>query len=44
MQYSSPDYPLIRFDLAVSIHNIAGIIVTLGLFCFCNWKYGYFKW
>jgi thiosulfate reductase cytochrome b subunit len=34
MQYSSPDYPLIRFDMAVSVHNIAGIIVTLGYFVF----------
>jgi thiosulfate reductase cytochrome b subunit len=29
MQYSNPNYPLIRFDLAVSIHNIAGITLTL---------------
>jgi thiosulfate reductase cytochrome b subunit len=34
MQYSSPDYPMIRFDIAVSIHNIAGIIVTLAYFVF----------
>ncbi len=34
MQYSNPDYPLIRFDLAVSIHNIAGIIVTIAYFIF----------
>jgi thiosulfate reductase cytochrome b subunit len=34
MQYSSPDYPLIRFDIAVSIHNIAGIIVTIAYFVF----------
>jgi thiosulfate reductase cytochrome b subunit len=34
MQYASPGYPLIRFDYAVSIHNIAGIIVTLGYFVF----------
>lgn len=34
MQYSSPDYPFIRFDLAVLLHNIAGIIVTLGYFVF----------
>jgi len=34
MQYSSPDYPLIRFDIAVSLHNIAGIIVTIGYFVF----------
>jgi thiosulfate reductase cytochrome b subunit len=34
MQYSSPDYPLIRFDLAVFIHNIGGIIVTIGFIVF----------
>jgi thiosulfate reductase cytochrome b subunit len=34
MQYSSPEYPLIRFDMAVSIHNIAGIIVTVAYFVF----------
>lgn len=34
MQYSNPDYPMIRFDYAVSIHNIAGIIVTIAYFVF----------
>jgi thiosulfate reductase cytochrome b subunit len=29
MQYSSPDFPFIRFDLAVSWHNIAGVIVAI---------------
>ncbi len=29
MQYSSPNYPMIRFDFAVTIHNIAGIIVVI---------------
>jgi thiosulfate reductase cytochrome b subunit len=28
MQYSSPENPLIRFDLAVSIHNASGILIT----------------
>jgi thiosulfate reductase cytochrome b subunit len=28
MQYSNPDYTMIRFDLAVSAHNIAGILLT----------------
>ena len=28
MQYSNPQYPLIRFDIAVSIHNICGIVLT----------------
>lgn len=29
MQYSSPSSPVIRFDLAVSMHNISGILLTL---------------
>lgn len=29
LQYSSPDYTVVRFDLAVSMHNIAGILLTL---------------
>jgi len=28
MQYSSPDYPFIRFDRAVSWHNIGGLTVS----------------
>jgi len=28
MQYSSPEFSLIRFDLAVSTHNICGILLT----------------
>jgi thiosulfate reductase cytochrome b subunit len=28
MQYSSPEHPFIRFDYAVSIHNISGILLT----------------
>lgn len=28
MQYSNPEFPLIRFDLAVSMHNISGIVLT----------------
>jgi thiosulfate reductase cytochrome b subunit len=34
MQYSSPDYPLIRFDLAVSWHNNAGVLLTISYFIF----------
>jgi thiosulfate reductase cytochrome b subunit len=34
MQYSDPAYPLIRFDLAVSIHNICGILLTFSYFVF----------
>jgi len=29
MQYSNPDYPLIRFDISVKVHNIAGVLLTL---------------
>ncbi|MDY0343010.1 MAG: cytochrome b/b6 domain-containing protein [Lentimicrobium sp.] len=29
MQYSNPNYPLIRFDLAVKMHNISGILITV---------------
>jgi len=29
LQYSNPEYPLIRFDVAVTMHNIAGILLTL---------------
>lgn len=29
MQYSSQEYPMIRFDVAVSMHNITGIILTI---------------
>lgn len=28
MQYSNPEYPMIRFDIAVSMHNITGILLT----------------
>ncbi len=34
MQYSNPDYPLIRFDLAVGWHNIAGVLLTISYFIF----------
>lgn len=29
MQYSDPQYPMIRFDIAVSMHNLSGIILTV---------------
>lgn len=29
MQYSSPDHAFIRFDMAVTLHNISGIILTV---------------
>lgn len=40
MQYSNPDYPFIRFDLAVSMHNISGIILTVSylMFFIGNWS------
>jgi thiosulfate reductase cytochrome b subunit len=28
MQYSNPEFPMLRFDLAVSIHNTCGILLT----------------
>jgi thiosulfate reductase cytochrome b subunit len=37
MQYSDPDYPLIRFDLAVGWHNIAGVLLTVSYFIFLCW-------
>jgi thiosulfate reductase cytochrome b subunit len=29
MQYSNPEFPMLRFDLAVSIHNTSGILLSL---------------
>lgn len=34
MQYSNPDAPLIRFDLAVQWHNITGIILSINYLIF----------
>ncbi len=34
MQYSNPEYPLMRFDLAVSIHNIAGLLLSISYLFF----------
>ena len=34
MQYSDPEYPIIRFDWAVSIHDISGIILTISYIIF----------
>ena len=34
MQFSNPKYPLIRFDIAVSVHNIVGILLSLDYFLF----------
>lgn len=34
MQFSNPKVPLIRFDVAVSIHNIFGILLTINYILF----------
>ncbi len=34
MQYSDPAYPLIRFDIAVRIHNLCGVSLTISYFLF----------
>jgi len=34
MQYSDPEYPIIRFDWAVAIHDICGIILTISFIIF----------
>jgi thiosulfate reductase cytochrome b subunit len=34
MQFSNPKVPLIRFDTAVSIHNIVGILLIINYFFF----------
>ncbi|MEI6059680.1 MAG: cytochrome b/b6 domain-containing protein [Bacteroidota bacterium] len=34
MQYSNPEHPFIRFDIAVSIHNICGMILTANYLIF----------
>lgn len=34
MQYSNPDLPVIRFDLAVQYHNIAGLILSFNYLIF----------
>ncbi len=34
MQFSNPKFPLIRFDVAVSVHNIVGILLTVNYFIF----------
>jgi thiosulfate reductase cytochrome b subunit len=34
MQYSNPDFPMIRFDIAVTMHNIAGVLLTVSYLAF----------
>jgi thiosulfate reductase cytochrome b subunit len=45
LQYSSPDYALIRFKDAVAIHNIAGITLAINyaLFIVFNWITGNYR-
>jgi thiosulfate reductase cytochrome b subunit len=48
MQFSNPQVPLIRFDIAVSIHNIFGILLIINymIFFFGNlftWNGKYYK-
>lgn len=48
MQYSSPDYPMIRFDYAVFYHNISGVILTFSFVMFVlvnriTGNYNYYK-
>lgn len=40
MQYSNPEYPFIRFDIAVSMHNISGIVLSAMyiMFFIGNWS------
>lgn len=34
MQYSDPEYPIMRFDIAVDIHDISGILLTISYVLF----------
>lgn len=34
MQYSSTGYPIIRFDIAVSVHNVAGVLLSVNYMIF----------
>jgi len=34
MQFSNPEHPFIRFDVAVTIHNLSGMILTLNYLVF----------
>ncbi|GAB1402983.1 hypothetical protein MASR1M74_01610 [Lentimicrobium sp.] len=48
MQYSNPKYPFIRFDLAVKMHNISGILLTVFFLYFLlaivfNWAGKYYR-
>ena len=48
MQFSNPQVPLIRFDVAVSIHNIVGILLLINYIIFFignlfTWNGKYYK-
>lgn len=34
MQYSNPEYPFMRFELAVSVHNISGVLLSASYIIF----------
>ncbi len=34
MQFASPDWPLIKFSVAVSFHNVSGILLTISYMVF----------
>ncbi|MCF8379583.1 MAG: cytochrome b/b6 domain-containing protein [Bacteroidales bacterium] len=46
MQYSSPNYTMIRFDIAVSFHNVTGFILIFNyiFFIIANWKSRNFRY
>ena len=51
MQYSNPEFTIIRFDIAVSMHNICGIIlffnygiIIIGNLVTPNGKFYRLKW
>lgn len=50
MQYSDPGYPMIRFDIAVSIHNLSAVVLSFSFILFVlansltgNYKYYKFR-
>jgi thiosulfate reductase cytochrome b subunit len=34
MQFSNPEFPMIRFDIAVTIHNVAGVLLIINYILF----------
>jgi thiosulfate reductase cytochrome b subunit len=50
MQYSDPGYPMIRFDIAVSLHNLSAVVLSFSFILFVvsnsltgNYKYYKFR-